>query len=64
MDRESDLVKRGHDLLVHDYDGKIVLLSDAKEWYSFDSNYVEPRKYISNCDSILIALQNFFSILL
>lgn len=64
MDRETDLVIRGGDTLVYDYDGKIVLLRDAKEWYSFDGNYIEPRKHISDCDSILIAIRNFFSVLI
>lgn len=64
MDRESDLLNRGHDVLVHDYDGKIVLLRDAKQWYSFDGNYIEPRLYISHCDNFLITLKNFFSILI
>jgi len=64
MDRKSDLVNRGNDILVHDYDGKIVLLRDAKEWYSFDGNYIEPRTYISNCDHFFSIIKNFFSILI
>jgi hypothetical protein len=47
--RDSDLVFRGSDHKVYDYDGKIVKLSDAQIWHSSDGNYVKPRSYTKEC---------------
>tara|TARA_E500000178_G_scaffold233042_1_gene229536 strand:+ start:5857 stop:6159 length:303 start_codon:yes stop_codon:yes gene_type:complete len=43
--REDDIAKRGENFIVHDHDGKKVKLKDAKIWFSFDGNYVEPKEY-------------------
>ena len=43
--RDEDIAKRGENFIVHDYDGKKVKLKDAKIWFSFDGNYVEPKEY-------------------
>lgn len=43
--REQDIECRGKYHLVYDYNGKIIELTDAVIWYSWDGNYVEPRSY-------------------
>ena len=47
-DRNEDIRLRGRDTLVHDYDGTIVKLSQAKMWYNYDSDYVAPREVEQN----------------
>lgn len=49
LTRESDIINRGSQHKVYDYDGKVVKLIDAKIWYSNDGNYVEPRSYNNDC---------------
>lgn len=57
-DRHEDIKSRGGDCMVHDYDGKKVMLRNAKIWFNNDGNYVEPRDYdtCEFCSSIV----NFF----
>lgn len=45
LSREQDIKYRGENHLVHDYDGKVVLLKDADEWNNFDGDYIEPRSF-------------------
>jgi hypothetical protein len=47
LNRTQDLKLRGSDCLVHDYDNQIVPLKDAKIWFNFDNDYVQPRDTIS-----------------
>lgn len=49
LTRESDINIRGSHHKVYDYNGKVVKLINAKIWYSFDGNYVEPRSYNNDC---------------
>lgn len=41
--REEDLVNRGIEHLVYDYNGKIVELQYAKIWCGINGNYMEPK---------------------
>lgn len=43
--REEDIIIRGEDHEVYDYDGRLVILKNSKVWYNNDGNYVEPRSY-------------------
>ena len=45
INRDDDIVSRGELCKVHDYDGKMVYLKDAKIWCNNDGNYMEPRIY-------------------
>lgn len=45
INREDDIGSRGELCKVHDFDGNIVYLKDAKIWYNNDGNYMEPRIY-------------------
>ena len=45
LNRIDDIEMRGKDHKVHDYNGKVVKLSEATVWYNNDGNYVEPRSY-------------------
>jgi hypothetical protein len=45
LSRESDIQKRGKDILVYDLNREIVNLVDAQIWYNYDGDYVEPREY-------------------
>ena len=45
LSRESDIEKRGKDILVYDYNREIVKLVDAQIWYNYDGDYVEPSEY-------------------
>lgn len=60
--REEDILDRGN-ILVHDYNGDIVRLKDAKIWCTLDGDYVEPRKYISDCENIIENILKIFCIL-
>lgn len=63
--REEDILDRGN-ILVHDYNGDIVRLKDAKIWHTLDGDYVEPREYISDlsdCDNIIRNILKLFCIL-
>ena len=60
--REEDILDRGN-ILVHDYDGDIVRLKDAKIWYTLDGDYVEPREYISDCKNLIENILKLFCIL-
>ena len=42
--KEEDVIDRGEDCLVYDFDGIIVHLIDTKETYSFDGDYIPPRE--------------------
>tara|TARA_B100000900_G_C20529596_1_gene695742 strand:- start:778 stop:1068 length:291 start_codon:yes stop_codon:yes gene_type:complete len=57
-DRYEDIKSRGGDCIVYDYDGKKVILRNAKIWFSNDGNYVKPKDYdiCEFCSSIV----NFF----
>ncbi len=46
QNRNDDIAFRG-DINVHDYDGSIKPLSQAKVWYNYDGDYVPPRTYIT-----------------
>lgn len=56
-DREEDILDRGGDFLVHDFDGKIVSLRDAATWYNNIGTYVKPRGYVSSCDNIMLVIK-------
>lgn len=43
--REEDISIRGNNHEVYDYDGRNVLLKNAKVWYNNDGNYVEPTSH-------------------
>lgn len=45
INRDDDIASRGELCKVHNYDGNIVCLKDAKIWYNNDGNYIEPRIY-------------------
>lgn len=45
LNRTDDIEMRGKDHKVHDYNGRVVKLSEAMVWYNNDGNYVEPRSY-------------------
>ncbi len=53
MNRSQDINVRGRNHEVHDYNGKIVKLENAKVWTTFDGDYVEPRSYIKNNNCII-----------
>jgi len=59
LSRESDIEKRGKDILVYDYNQKIVRLIDAQTWYNYDGDYVEPCEYKQNkcCFNLFCKLQ-------
>ena len=63
LSRDQDIKYRGKNYLVHDYDGKVVFLKDAKEWTNFDGDYIEPRSYQEEnfFYSVLNNLLNYFS---
>lgn len=48
LNRTDDIEMRGKDHKVHDYNGRVVKLSEATVWYNNDGNYVEPRSYEEN----------------
>ena len=37
--------ERGRNILVHDYNGEIITLCNAKIWYNTGGDYVEPRRF-------------------
>jgi len=59
--REEDMLDRGN-ILVHDYNGDIVRLKDAKIWYTLDGDYVEPRRYTLDCENIIENILKIFCI--
>jgi hypothetical protein len=61
--REEDLLDRGEDLLVHNYDGSIIDLKHADIWYNNDGNYVEPRIYRSDCELLISNILKWFCII-
>lgn len=42
--KEEDMIDRGEDCLVYDFNGKVVHLIESKEMYSWDGNYIPPRE--------------------
>jgi hypothetical protein len=42
--KEEDMMDRGEDCLVYDFDGKVVHLIDTIETYSFNGDYIPPRE--------------------
>jgi len=52
-DRLDDMITRGRGCLVHDYDGHVVKLKNAKVWYNHDGDYVAPRSSYGVYDNIL-----------
>lgn len=41
--REQDILIRGHEHSVYDYDGKVVELKSAYLWYDENCRYVKPK---------------------
>lgn len=42
-EREQDLLERGGNQMVHDYDGTIKPLKSTKIWFNQDGYYIPPR---------------------
>jgi hypothetical protein len=59
--KEEDMMDRGEDCLVYDFDGKIVHLIDTKETYSFDGDYIPPRE--AECCFKIPAFECFIDII-
>lgn len=63
INRDDDIGARGELCKVHDYDGTMVYLKNAKIWYNNDGNYVEPKIFKHNfCDTVLEKIKQLFCI--
>lgn len=59
-EREEDILDRGSDLLVYDYNGNIVSLNDAAIWYNSDGDYFQPKAHLSMCKKIMLLIERIF----
>ena len=65
-EREKDILKRGENQLVHDYDGNIKPLKHCHIWFSQDGNYMPPRTFQepNECDVCEMFNDNVYQLLL